>query len=511
MKLFGLQIPKPVDKLLFWVTTILIFFLVTRTPTDPDMWWHLRSGQEMIQQHQILLKDFFSYTKFGTIWINAFWLSDILLFLIFKAGGYFLLTLFSSIILTATLSLIYAYAKGPWLLKTFLILAASFSVASFGGIRPQLFSFFLLSILIIALNQTTRNHEYKPWPYLIIFILWANLHGGFIWGLLYFLAFLCGKFFNFLVDHDNSLSLSEVRKLSELFVLSTISTLINPSGIYLWKLPFYTISVSMFNIGEWASPDFHQINLQPMLFFIFFYLISLTVVRKSVDFSNIFIFIGFSYMAFDAQRSIPLFLIVGFPILSDAFTEFFNNLFSEIPKINHFFPNINSDSQNQLNFEDGKNLDPKITERHIKGSGAFRTLINLTLVSVLAIFAIIRTYSLSSPTLIYKDYPLGAVNWIQLNKPAGPIFNSYNWGGFLIWNLREYPVFIDGRADIYGNEFLLNWLNAANGTNAGIKLLNQWNVKLVLLEPNWPIVQKLQLQGWRVIFKDSKSILLAPE
>ncbi len=86
---------KTVSNLVTFISISLIFILLTRTPIDADLWWHLRAGQTMLEQKQILLNDIFSYTRSGAEWVNAFWISEILLYGVYKTASYFGLT-FSS-------------------------------------------------------------------------------------------------------------------------------------------------------------------------------------------------------------------------------------------------------------------------------------------------------------------------------------------------------------------------------------------------------------------------------
>ncbi|NJN80628.1 MAG: hypothetical protein HC797_09270 [Anaerolineales bacterium] len=96
---------KAIDRLVIFTSLVLIFIIFTRAPVDADLWWHLRAGQVMVEQKQILLTDVFSYTRIGADWVNAFWISEILLYNIYSIGGYFGLTFFISIIGVATFTL----------------------------------------------------------------------------------------------------------------------------------------------------------------------------------------------------------------------------------------------------------------------------------------------------------------------------------------------------------------------------------------------------------------------
>ena len=140
--------------------------------------------------------------------------------------------------------------------------------------------------------------------------------------------------------------------------------------------------------------------------------------------------------------------------------------------------------------------------------GRLTKILNLTLVALIFAVALFREYTISLPVMVYQTYPKAAVEWIEENQPPGQMFNSYNWGGYLTWDLRNYPVFIDGRADLYGDEIIGQWWQIINATDDSFALLDQWDVKFVLVEPHWPIVKALQAQHWATLFQDDVSVLL---
>ena len=88
------------------------------------------------------------------------------------------------------------------------------------------------------------------------------------------------------------------------------------------------------------------------------------------------------------------------------------------------------------------------------------------------------------------------------------MFNAYNWGGYLQWELPEYPVYIDGRADLYGEQILEEWWDVVNATDQALPILNEWNVNFVLLEPGWPILEKLEQNGWSLMYESNTAIIM---
>jgi hypothetical protein len=111
---------------------------------------------------------------------------------------------------------------------------------------------------------------------------------------------------------------------------------------------------------------------------------------------------------------------------------------------------------------------------------------------------------------IFQDtLPVEAVNFIKTNDFQGRLFSSYNWGGYLLWALPEYPVFIDGRTDLYNDEVINEWLQVVRAENGWQDVLEQWDVHLILLEPTMKVVELLPGNGWHKLYSDLKAVIYA--
>jgi hypothetical protein len=138
-------------------------------------------------------------------------------------------------------------------------------------------------------------------------------------------------------------------------------------------------------------------------------------------------------------------------------------------------------------------------------------VLNWIILGVLSIACVIKV-SLVLPSEanwreIKKTMPVEAVNIIKLNKPSGQLFNSYNWGGYLIWALPEYPVFIDGRTDLYNDEIISQWLQVVQAEDGWQQVLDRWGVGSILIEPDRPVVKQLLTKGWKQIYGDDVAVV----
>ncbi|PWH14610.1 MAG: hypothetical protein DDG60_07605 [Anaerolineae bacterium] len=469
--------PFPTLSLLDWLIPVLVFFLLSRTPADADMWWHLRAGKEMWENQQILLTDTFSYTQAGNPWVNAFWLAEILLYGIYQLGGFLGLSLFVACMAALTFGVLYFRVRqqAPWS-GALITLLAAITAAPVWGPRPQLFSFLLLTILDLLLAHPNHHLLRRVIMIGLLFALWANLHGGWIWGILLLIAHLAGHLFESL--QTQSISRSTIFRLlqqSAILLTAGLAVGLNPNGLWLWRLPFHTVNVSM-QIQEWLSPDFHRVDFHPMLWMLFLLLGSLNFGKERLQWAELFKIIGFVYLTFVAQRNIAPFAIVTAPVLARTTHSAFQTL--------------------GLYF-----LTAQPVRRPVN------TIFNALLVLVLLGLALFRLHLLSTPALVEKDYPAKAVAWLKTQSFSGPLFNSYNWGGYLTWSLPEMPVYIDGRADLYGEAMLREWHAIVGGTPHGLTALEKRQIKVILLEPTWPVVRLLPTQGWSEVYRDETAVI----
>jgi len=98
--------------------------------------------------------------------------------------------------------------------------------------------------------------------------------------------------------------------------------------------------------------------------------------------------------------------------------------------------------------------------------------------------------------------PVAAAAFLNENRPAGPMFNSYNWGGYLMFAAPDYPVFIDGRTDLYDDALLREWYAAYNGIRWQ-ETFATWGIRLVVVEADSPIARILATEsGWRAAYSD---------
>src|SRR5262249_34081776 len=110
-----------------------------------------------------------------------------------------------------------------------------------------------------------------------------------------------------------------------------------------------------------------------------------------------------------------------------------------------------------------------------------------------------------------RDFPKSAVEFIKSRNVAQPFYNEYHWGGYLIWNLYpRYRVFIDGRADVYGDELMDEFFRIHDGAKDWRQLLDHFGIQSVLVSPDSALASLLREdKGWQNVFENRQTVIFA--
>jgi hypothetical protein len=489
--------------LIFPVIMLLIFIMAARSPLDTDLWWHLRIGEASLQAGHPILIDQFSLTRLGVVWTNHEWLSQIALYGLYRLGGFLVIGAAVALLASTSLALVYIQMGEPPLIKAFVLVLAALVAAPVWVPRAELVSLVLLGAVGYLLYLYKWKHTDRLWLFIPLFVLWSNLHGGYVVGLALSGAMVAGELLNILLGFKGPeiLPLKKILRLVGWIIIAGLAVLINPNGIRVWLIPFQTVGINALQnyIVEWASPDFHQLIQQPFIWMLIAIIAAIGLSMKRLDGTDLVTIIIFTYLGLEARRNFGPFSIVVAPILSrylwPAITHWVERI---IPSIKAFIGRIKF----------LKNLRFPPAEEYVSS----RTrLINFGIVAFLATVGIIKLYVVTSPAIMDDlqkgGTPAEAVSWIKTNHPEGNMLNSYNWGGYLLWNLREYPVFVDGRTDLYSDAIINQWLQVVNASTGWQAVLDHWDINLILTEPSWPIVKILPSAGWRMLYQDNISII----
>ncbi len=471
-----------VRRLFVWLFALALFTMAVRETLDPDMWWHLRTG-EYILQNGIPIHDVFSFTVTDHEWVTHEWLSQVVMWGIYLVGGLPGLIVTFALLVALSHWLVYIVSDGRPFLPAFVTLIAAFASAIVWGARPQIFNLLLTAVFVFLVERYRQRKVSVRYLWLlpVLTMLWANLHSGYLLGVVllgtYAVGWALERWWGSQIEPIPTRQ--DVQRLAMVTAVSFLAAVLNPSGVELWIYPFLTLGSSAMQvyIQEWHSPDFHQLIFWPFAALLVVGILSMVFSRKRPSATDLLLFLGTGCAGLLSARHIPLFALVSVPIVS-------RHLFSSLQETP---------------------LAPVLMEpTEVPLSRPIFNMINwgILVVAVLVAFVWVANTVIENEVVIAERYPVTAVNYLEesglANKPG---YNSYNWGGYLIW--RGIPVFVDGRADVYGDAFLFYYLQAFEIQPNWEEPLTEFNVSYVLMEKGSPLFALLEASGeWQEAYRD---------
>jgi len=454
-----------------------LFVLAARNVTDPDVWWHLKTGQYIAEHKSVPHTDPFSYTRVGEPWLAHEWLSELLMYNLLRTTGWGGLIVIFAAVLTAAFWLLYLRCGPASYVAGVATLCGAWATAPVWGIRPQVLSLLLTSLWLLILERSEHNPKLLWWT-LPLTLLWVNLHAGFALGLALSALFLAGEWIERALGHSRQ-SASYPRMMALIFLVDILIVPLNPNGLQMFSYPIETLrsAATQNYIAEWASPNFHRAEYWPFLVVVLSMFAVLSCSHLKLRARDLLLLLVSLYAALSSIRLMPLFVLVAVPLVSTRLGN---------------WPRSSSAPQR-----------PKAT---------VGTLLNAVIALAMALFGGVHIAQViqRQPLAETEHFPANAVAFLQLHQPPGRIFNHYDWGGYLIWKL--YPstlVFIDGRADLYGQQLFDQFADTYQFKGAWQQPLQHWSIDTVLVPSRSPLATGLRSSpGWTVRYEDSQAVIL---
>ncbi|MGC8838558.1 MAG: hypothetical protein ACP5UM_09090 [Anaerolineae bacterium] len=469
-----------------------IFAMALRPAADWDMWWHLRSGEAIVQARAIPLTDPFSHTRFGHPWVDQSWLAQVGLYGLYRLGGFGALALGLACAVVATFALVFWTSPGHLYVRAVGVLLAALASAVFWSVRPQVASLFLTAAVWALVRRYRGRGGRALWLLPPLFALWANLHAAWMAGLLLLACGVVGEAANALAFSGRSgpipsrtsplpQGVGEVRggPLALAGLLSAAAVSLNPQGPRMLLYPFQTVGIGALQqfIQEWASPDFHRLDFHPFLWLWLATAWALALSPREKDWGDLLAFALFSALAFTAGRNVALFAVVAAPFLTEHGTAV---------------------------------LEPALQRLAGTSTGGARLApLNWGIAVLVALSVGARAWTGAlDPTTVAREqearFPVQAAEAILRERPPGPLFNSYNWGGYLLWRLYPaYQVYVDGRTDLYGDEVLGEYLRVVLLEPGWEEVLARRGIRLVVVEAGGPLAERLRADpDWEPFYGD---------
>jgi Tfp pilus assembly protein PilF len=433
---------------------VLVLSAVIFRVNDFDTWFHLKTGEYILQHHTVPTHDVFSYTAQGNTWITHEWLFEVLMFLAYKLGS------LTGVILLKTLIVAFGFLFTWLTLRRLsidplvgapLLILAVFMTSFHAFARPHVATEAFLALYLYVLLSYKYRPEFRArrkrllWL-LPVQLLWANIHSGMVLGVGLFALFVVTEFVQGLLARRTPPSVyslpsslppclpsSDLRFLSLLALGLLATSFLNPSLHRALLYPFIITREPVFSGGirELQSPllrlfwgtDFFICLILMLAAGIASFILN----WRRLDLTALALFTISALAALVALRNVPIFALVAVPLVAVNIQQY----------ISH-------------------KLQATSCKRRFRHPSAIGYLLSAILLSLIALVFfrgvhVANDYRKPGFGSDPRIFPSGAADFVLRNNVPDHIFTTMEYGGYFIWTwYPKHQVNIDGRLDVYG-------------------------------------------------------------
>ena len=490
------------NQLLGWLAlasvVILALVLCCHKIYEADIGFHLRAGQWILDHGRWPETDPFTYTVSGHAYIDVQWLYQVALVGLYRLGGAAALVL-AHAILTVMAFGVAAFVgwqkfRSPLVIAGLLLLGILASELRF-MLRPEVVTWFFLSIVILILERRATGQTAPLWVLPLTLLVWVNIEGLFVLGWVVIGCYWLGN-------------LLQERRLDRSLTIwgsaSVLVTLVNPYFLQGVLFPLTLLTrlnkenVFGGSISEFVSP--WQLNLDlPWSTWAYYLMAGMLLVGLILTWSKrrpheFLLALAFFILSAQAIRNIPLFVLVAMPILAGCLQDL---------------------TQMIVNQRDKKSR-VALASRTTRWLRLGEALVLLLAVG-LSLRVVTNAYYISARRpnrfgfeFSAADLPVKAAAFMRANALTGRLFNNLNDGGYLMWQLPQ-PVFIDGRLEVIGEELYREYQTAYQKDQL-LPLLKKYDAQVVIFPYQATVSWLQQLRHapqWRLVYYDDLSVIYA--
>jgi hypothetical protein len=453
----------------------VIFKNLVRGIAEPDVWWHMRNAQYLLQHHAFPSFDTYSIGAAGSPWMNFEWLSELPYLLAFDAKGLQGLVGVYFVVLALIYAGVYyraCRAGGDCKNATLVTLLAIFLGVVSLGPRTLLFGWLCMVGLLLELDHFQRTGK-GLWMLPPLFMLWINFHGSWVFGFVVFGIVIASG----LVEGEWGIVVAhrwapaELQKLLIAFVVSLAALIINPFGYKLVLYPFDLLlrqTGVMQYIEEWQPVELATVNGKLAMVVIFGLLAAVLFSKRKWKLDEAMLTVFALWAGLSHVRFLFFLGLIMVPVLA--------------PRL-HLFP-------------------PYEREKD-------KPWLNAAIIA--AIIVLMVHFFPSENNLqqrVDEAFPTGALNFMQQQHLNGQVFNELSWGGYMEWNAPELKPFIDTRLDVFMYNGAFDDKVKISSLQAPFEMLDKHRFNYVLVKSDDPLAYLLQhSSGWRPLYTDKVAVL----
>jgi hypothetical protein len=433
--------------------------------TDPDTLWHIVVGDWILANHHLPVLDTYSFTKTGHPWVAQEWLSEVFLALAYRCAGWNGVLILTAAVVGGTVSLVAGYVRRhartdiAVMLMVLAITCAEPSLLS----RPHILALPLVALWSIGLVSARARGTAPSFALLPVMTLWANLHGGFAIGLVLAGAFAIEAVFDPAGNRRDAL-----RGWGIFIFAAVLAAIITPRGIDTLLFPLQLMSLhNLYRIQEWKPADFSQLNGMSVSILVALYLGMIGTLR--LPRFRVLLTVGLVYATMQHVRYEQLFGIIVPILLAGAL---------------------------------GRGIDAETPRKQLAWNWA-----PLGLAGAAAIISLSFRIGLPVERIDAGYYASAALAAVPADLRTKPVLNEYGFGGLLIFD--GIRPFVDGRADLYGDDFLDTYQSITHADGATLDdVLCRYGIEWTIFRPDAVVPALMdRTPGWHRLYSDKLAVI----
>ena len=472
-------LPSPIAIHVVVLGILLYAAFLSKGPWDSDFYWHIQTGR-LIAAGDFPRTDPFSFTWGGQPWTLHEWLGELIIAVLVDGIGYLGAVLIFAAVPVVAVAIL-AVALHRLGLRTLAVAGATALTAlliiPYATIRPQALSWVMFALLVAGLVHLRPDRRRWTLALVPLFVLWANLHGLWVVGLVVLAAYAVMTVFGMTpMAQAKGWALAMVP-------LAMAGTVLTPEGPGLLLYPLRYVDAGDWgaaNITEWQSPDFHDPAHWPLVI----YMAAVAVFgRWRVPWwMSLLAFMGIAMTLF-ALRNGPVAAILGAPALAVGIDA----------ALRDWRPHRREPS-------------PRIARQ--------RRIMELVLGALIAVAGVIifvpRDLMGAVRASIERELPVQGVELLQERVPSGRILAEYGWGGYVIGQMYDSGarVMVDGRNDMYDDAILTEYGLVRDADPGWAEVADRYEVDALIFPPYRAITKgPAEDEGWCEVHRDENEVV----
>ena len=457
---------------------------------DGDLARHLRHGMYMLEHHSLIWRDPFSFTRAGQPFVPFEYGSQLIYALVYRIAGLAGVTIFAGLLIATTYALM-ARVLLRHQVDALLVLVTTGAAVLLGYhhwlARPHLLSWVAIVALFGLLESRRRP---ALWIYPLFFALWANIHGGWLYGIALLGIYFAGNLVEYRVFDRSAEQWAATRHFAIALPIALIATLATPMSFRLWSHLYTHLGDSYVidHTSEFESPDFHSLSSKILLFIVLGALAALVMNRRRMQPAHFLVVFAGAWCSLTAARNLPLLGLTGLAAVALHIDADWRRL------PGGWFTQWRS-----------------AVARGAASASGSAWIVLCTGVLAYVGFGNGKLFGrrILANEFDANSFPVAAVTRARECHLEGRLYSDFAWGGYILFAWPEQRVFIDGGTDFYGADVMRDAVALSSLDPGWRSVLNRRRVELVLTSVDSRLARELpHTPGWAVWYRDSVAVIM---